>query len=94
MVLVRGVDASISFCEAFSILEENPSACASPIFVTITVSGRMQAARRSISPFFDIPASMIARDVSLSISHIDSGTPIWELKLLGLRDMSDNGSIS
>ena len=62
-----------------------PSWCASPILVKSPMSGSRMGASFSISPGSEMPASKMPSVCSDVICSTDSGTPVCELKLLGLR---------
>ena len=63
------------------------SRCASPRWVRQPMSGRTQSASRAISPGWEIPTSMRAQRWWGRMPKRATGTPIWLLKLRGLRWM-------
>ncbi len=70
---------NITFSSHFVRSDVNPSACSGPMLVIMPMLGLMMPCRAVISSGSDMPASKMAMVVSVSSSHIDSGTPIWEL---------------
>ena len=68
-----------AFSASFSSREEKFSSWASPRCVNIPISGRIICWSRCISPFWDIPASIMAMSAFVSIPSKESGTPTCEL---------------
>ena len=68
-----------AFSCAFSSIEAKPSLCSLPMLVITPMVGRIMACRLSISPVVEMPASIMASVVLVSMSHSESGTPICEL---------------
>ena len=69
----------LAFSWAFCSMELKPSLCSLPRLVIMPMVGLIIDCRLSISPTREMPASMMARSVLLSMSHNDRGTPIWLL---------------
>ncbi len=70
---------STAFSRSFSSREAKFSPWASPRWVKMPMRGRMMLSSRSISPGWEMPASMTASRVCGSMPSTESGTPTCEL---------------
>ena len=68
-----------AFSRSFCSCDSKFSLWASPRWVKMPTRGRMISSNRSISPGWEMPASMTARRHCSSMPNTERGTPIWEL---------------